>query len=103
VTEKQVEKEVPVPQQGSNLINWDGPDDKKNPMNWTRPFKWLVTASLGSMTFCIAIASSIFSTGTAEVAELYHVSVEVAVLGTSLFLLVGVWYFVQKVLSLIES
>ncbi|KUJ19385.1 putative MFS multidrug transporter [Mollisia scopiformis] len=74
-----------------NLISWDGPDDAANPMNWKRSFKWLITMSLGSVTFCVAISSSIFSTGTKEVAELYHVSVEVAVLGTALFILL--WGF----------
>jgi len=73
-----------------NLISWDGSDDESNPMNWRRYFKWLVTTSLGCMTFCVALSSSIFSTGTTEVAELYHVSIEVGVLGTALFILVGV-------------
>ena len=81
-------QDEPGTMEDPNFITWDGPSDKANPMNWTRSFRWLVTASLGSMTLCVAIASSIFSTGTAEVAELYDVSVEVATLGTALFILV---------------
>jgi len=26
-----------------NMATWDGPDDPKNPQNWTIEYKWLVT------------------------------------------------------------
>lgn len=70
-----------------NLITWDGPDDPDNPMNWPKKKKWIITVVLGLMTFVVTFASSVFSTATVEVAELYGVSEEVGVLGTSLFVL----------------
>ncbi|KAF7874098.1 hypothetical protein EAF04_002770 [Stromatinia cepivora] len=70
-----------------NLITWDGPDDPDNPMNWPMKKKWVVTVILGLMTFVVTFASSVFSTATIKVAELYDVSEEVAVLGTSLFVM----------------
>jgi MFS transporter, DHA1 family, multidrug resistance protein len=70
-----------------NLIVWDGPEDPRNPMNWPQGRKWLYTVVLGSMTFCITFASSVFSTATVVTAEIFNVSIEVMTLGTSLFVL----------------
>ncbi|ESZ93783.1 hypothetical protein SBOR_5839 [Sclerotinia borealis F-4128] len=74
-------------EQDPNLVTWDGPDDPENPMNWPAKKKWMVTVMFGFMTFVVTFASSVFSTATMDVAELYGVSEEVAVLGTSLFVL----------------
>jgi DHA1 family multidrug resistance protein-like MFS transporter len=70
-----------------NLIEWDGPDDPENPMNWPVTKKWIVTVALGLMTFCVTFASSVFSNATMPTAELFGVSSEVTTLGTSLFVL----------------
>lgn len=70
-----------------NLIEWDGPEDPENPMNWPTSKKWTVTLALGMMTFCVTFASSVFSNATVPVAELFGVSTEVTTLGTSLFVL----------------
>ncbi|PMD23913.1 MFS general substrate transporter [Hyaloscypha hepaticicola] len=70
-----------------NLIEWDGPDDPENPMNWPTSKKWIVTLALGMMTFCVTFASSVFSNATVPVAELFGVSTEVTTLGTSFFVL----------------
>jgi MFS transporter, DHA1 family, multidrug resistance protein len=70
-----------------NLIEWDGPEDPENPMNWPTSKKWIVTIALGMMTFCVTFASSVFSNATVPVAELFGVSTEVTTLGTSLFVL----------------
>lgn len=70
-----------------NLIEWDGPDDPENPQNWPRWRKWVMTMLMGFMTFCISFASSVFSTATLVTAKEFHVSNEVMVLGTSLFVL----------------
>jgi DHA1 family multidrug resistance protein-like MFS transporter len=74
-------------QKDPNLIEWDGPDDPENPMNWPTNKKWIVTIALGMMTFCVTFASSVFSNATVPVAELFGVSIEVTTLGTSLFVL----------------
>jgi hypothetical protein len=70
-----------------NLIEWDGPDDPGNPMNWSRTKKWITTIMLGLMTFCVTFASSVFSNATVSTAIEYGVSTEVTTLGTSLFVL----------------
>jgi hypothetical protein len=36
----------------TNLIEWDGPNDPENPMNWPASRKWVITLSMGMMTFC---------------------------------------------------
>ena len=70
-----------------NLVEFDGPDDPENPQNWSRTKKWILTMSLGFMTFNITLASSIFSTATFAVSEHFHIGLEVSTLGTSLFVL----------------
>ncbi|KZL64739.1 MFS multidrug transporter, partial [Colletotrichum tofieldiae] len=71
----------------SKIISWTGPNDPENPQNWTSRKKWAVTISLGSLTWVVTFASSIFSTATQVAAEEFGVSVEVMTLGTSLFVL----------------
>ncbi|KAH6974340.1 major facilitator superfamily domain-containing protein [Ilyonectria sp. MPI-CAGE-AT-0026] len=69
------------------IVGWDGPDDPENPMNWPNRKKWMVTVSLGMLTWVVTFASSIFSTATVPAAEEFGVSTEVMTLGTSLFVL----------------
>ena len=35
----------------SNLVDWDGPDDPKNPINWSEKLKWANIAVIASFTF----------------------------------------------------
>lgn len=96
--EKDVEKAAesspePVLQQSNqpakdpNLVDWNGPDDPENPMNWGRTRKWILTMSLALMTLNITFASSVFSTATMVVSKKFDISLEVSTLGTSLFVL----------------
>lgn len=73
----------------SHIVVWNGPDDPENPQNWPRSKKIAFTLSLASLNFLITFASSIFSTAIGDVSKLYHVSAEVATLGTSLFVMVS--------------
>ncbi|CAF9903599.1 MAG: hypothetical protein GOMPHAMPRED_000417 [Gomphillus americanus] len=70
-----------------NLVDWDGDNDKGNPMNWPFYRKALATGSLAFTTLVITFASSVFSTATEYTAEEFEVSEEVMILGTSLFVL----------------
>ncbi|KIM93298.1 hypothetical protein OIDMADRAFT_173323 [Oidiodendron maius Zn] len=70
-----------------NLIEWNGPDDPENPMNWSLRKKVLLTSTLAMMTFCVTFASSVFSNATVPVSKEYGVSTEVTTLGTSFFVL----------------
>lgn len=35
----------------SNIVNWDGPDDPQNPMNWSAKLKWGNVAVISVITF----------------------------------------------------
>lgn len=69
-----------------NLIQFDGPDDPGNPMNWGKRYKWTMTGILAGMTFVTTFTSAIFSTAINATSRKFHVSTEVMTLGTSLFL-----------------
>ncbi|KAJ4171424.1 hypothetical protein NW754_013192 [Fusarium falciforme] len=71
----------------SKIVGWDGPDDPDNPMNWPNRKKWMITISLGMLTWVVTFASSIFSTAVRPAAIEFGVSTEVMTLGTSLFVL----------------
>lgn len=81
------QKKSEEPAKDPNLIVWDGPNDPENPMNWPASKKWIVTVSLGLMTFCVTFASSVFSNATVPTSKEFGVSTEVTTLGTSLFVL----------------
>lgn len=74
-------------QRDVNLIQFDGPDDPGNPMNWGKRFKWTTTVVLAGMTFVTTFTSAIFSTAIDGTSKKFHVSTEVMTLGTSIFLL----------------
>jgi DHA1 family multidrug resistance protein-like MFS transporter len=90
-TEKQVSEEKhealgcvdPV----THIVGWDGPNDPENPMNWPRAKKWRITMVTAMMTFCVSFASSVFSTATQVTAVKFGVSLEVMILGVSLYVL----------------
>ncbi|KAF5973963.1 major facilitator superfamily transporter [Fusarium bulbicola] len=71
----------------STIIGWNDPDDPDNPKNWPNRRKWMITVSLGMLSWVVTFASSIFSTATRPAAKEFGVSVEVMTLGTSLFVL----------------
>jgi len=70
-----------------NLVEWDGEDDPENPQNFPARKKWMITVVAGLMTFSVTFASSVFSTATTVTSQLFGVSSEVMILGTSLFVL----------------
>lgn len=43
-------KEEPTAETDPNLVDWDGPDDPENPMNWSDKKKWLNVATLSILT-----------------------------------------------------
>ncbi|KAJ7881362.1 major facilitator superfamily domain-containing protein [Mycena olivaceomarginata] len=67
-------------------IDWDGPEDPTNPQNWSVRRKWAITVILSVMTVNVTFASSAPSAATRLVAADMGVSVEVADLITSMFL-----------------
>ncbi|SMQ49441.1 unnamed protein product [Zymoseptoria tritici ST99CH_3D7] len=70
-----------------NVVDWDGDDDKENPMNFPPARKWTMAVSMGLMTLVVTFASSVFSSATMVTAMQFGVSEEVMILGLALFVL----------------
>ncbi|KAL4893945.1 major facilitator superfamily domain-containing protein [Aspergillus ambiguus] len=68
------------------IVDFEGPDDPYRPMNWSFGKKAVTTVLYGLTTMGATWASSIFSTGTQQVSNQYHVGEEVSTLGTTLLL-----------------
>ncbi|KAL4765790.1 putative MFS transporter [Aspergillus foveolatus] len=69
-----------------HMVDFDGPDDKGIPLNWSLPRKIWVTSAVAILNLIGTVASSIFGTGSKEFSQEFRISHEVAVLGTTLFL-----------------
>lgn len=42
----------------TNLVDWDGPQDPKNPMNWTNLHKWTIISLVSAITFNLLVLST---------------------------------------------
>ena len=69
------------------VVEFDGPDDPLHPQNWPMSKKLAVGTMLGYTTLLAAFGSSIFSSATVQVSEVFGVSTEVGLLGLSLYVL----------------
>lgn len=67
------------------IVDWWGPDDSENPMNWSRPKRFWVTFCICFLTFSVYIGSAIYSAGIMGVMETFGVSQVAATLGLTLF------------------
>ncbi|KAK4238768.1 major facilitator superfamily domain-containing protein [Achaetomium macrosporum] len=76
-----------IPTGPDYLVDFDGPADPYKPMNWPLPKKILTTFLYGTVTMTATWASSCYSAGNAQIAREFDVGSQVAVLGTSLFLI----------------
>ncbi|KAK4120651.1 MFS general substrate transporter [Parathielavia appendiculata] len=75
-----------IPTTASYLVDFDGPEDAYKPLNWPTRKKVMTTMLYGLVTMTATWASSCYSAGTALIAAEFGVGEQVAVLGTSLFL-----------------
>ncbi|KAK7433011.1 hypothetical protein QQZ08_000482 [Neonectria magnoliae] len=75
-----------IPTTQDQLVDFEGPDDLYRPLNWPTQKKVTTTLLYGLVTMTATWASSAYSAGTAQIAERYNVSTQVATLGTTLFL-----------------
>jgi multidrug resistance protein len=55
-----------------NIIDFDGPNDPENPMNWNTTKKWGMVALISAITFLTPLASSQFAPGVPEVMQEFH-------------------------------
>ena len=69
------------------MVEFDGPLDPLHAQNWPLKKKLPIAATLGYVTLTAAFGSSIFSAAIGSVAEHFHLSREVGILGVSLYVL----------------
>ena len=62
-------------------------DDKENPKNWSKVYKWYCTMLIAMVCFIVALASSIVTADIAGVSEEFGVSDEVSLLTVTLFVI----------------
>lgn len=67
------------------LVDWDGPNDPDNPLNWTSGRKFFVTGLLCLLTFSVYMGSAIYTPGVELVAAYFGVGTVTATLGLTLF------------------
>lgn len=69
------------------LVDWNGPNDPDNPLNWSMRRKAFVTGLLCLLTFSVYMGSAIYTPGVELVAEYFGVGTVTATLGLTLFVL----------------
>jgi hypothetical protein len=75
-----------TPTSADVVVEFDGPDDPYNPMNWPFRKKVITTVLYGFTTMGSTWASSVYSPAIGQVSEDFNVSTEVSTLGISLLL-----------------
>lgn len=75
-----------MPSSENYLVEFEGPDDPLNPLNWSFQKRAYTTLMYAVCTFGPQSASSIYSASTDQIASEFGVSTEVSTLGVSLFL-----------------
>ncbi|EAS30292.3 multidrug resistance protein [Coccidioides immitis RS] len=84
------DKDVKVPEESRdpNIVDWDGPDDPQNPLNWKIKKKVMIVSSIAIITFITPLGSSMFAPGVADVMrEFQSHSPELASFVVSVYLL----------------
>ncbi|KAF7718170.1 MFS-type Multidrug transporter [Penicillium ucsense] len=70
-----------------NIVDWDGPDDPENPLNWTKKRKVVATVSIALITLLTPLGSSMFAPGVSGVVHDFNVkSVELSSFVVSVYL-----------------
>ncbi|KZF25574.1 MFS multidrug transporter [Xylona heveae TC161] len=77
----------PLPAKEEYVVEFTGVDDPLHAQNWPFRKKIITAAMLGFFTFTSAFGSAIFSAATGAVAHYFGVSVEVGILGLTLYVL----------------
>ncbi|KAK4508658.1 hypothetical protein PRZ48_002397 [Zasmidium cellare] len=69
----------------SYVVEFDGKDDPMHPFNWAARKKLRIAVTLSYCTLTASFASAIFSSAVEAAGRHFHISVEVATLGVSLY------------------
>ncbi|CAO1627991.1 unnamed protein product [Parajaminaea phylloscopi] len=67
------------------LVDWDGPDDPENPMNWSAKKKWVNTICLNMMCLFIGLSTAAFSSGISDMVRDLNTSTEIGQVGMLVF------------------
>ncbi|KAJ9271889.1 hypothetical protein DTO212C5_1970 [Paecilomyces variotii] len=71
-----------------DIVDWDGPDDPENPLNWSGRKKVVATATISLITLLTPLGSSMFAPGVPEVmADFHSTNLEIASFVVSVYLL----------------
>lgn len=57
-----------------NIVDWDGPDDPTNPLNWPAKKRWAIVVNLSVLTIISPAGSSFFAPGVPQVVKAFHVT-----------------------------
>jgi len=60
--------------QVDKFVGWDGPNDAKNPFNWSQSKKWRVTFLACFMTFVVQIGGTAMTSAAEQINESFHIS-----------------------------
>lgn len=77
----------PLPEREAYVVEFDGHDDPLHAQNWPLKKKLVTAAMLGFTTLTAAFGSSIISSATGAISQIYGVGSVVATLATSLYVL----------------
>ncbi|KAJ4478953.1 MFS polyamine transporter [Lentinula aciculospora] len=70
------------------IVDWDSPDDPKNPKNWRKSRKWAATLIVALFTFVSPVASAMIAPGSQQVADEFGITSNVVLdMITSIFVL----------------
>lgn len=76
------------PEKDPNMVDWDGPDDPTNPMNWTTKKKWTIIGLISANTFATPLGSTIFAPGVPQIQREFHsYNTELAAFMVSVYIL----------------
>ncbi|KAK9465930.1 major facilitator superfamily domain-containing protein [Lipomyces arxii] len=71
---------------GFKLVTFT-PNDPGNPKNWSKLYKWYITMTVAALCFAVAFGSAVVTGDLEAVAEYFDVSLEVAILTVTLFVI----------------
>ncbi|RAH43548.1 MFS general substrate transporter, partial [Aspergillus brunneoviolaceus CBS 621.78] len=55
-----------------NIVDWDGPDDMANPMNWSAKKKMMTVGTVSIFNFLTPLGSAMFAPGVAQVMDEFN-------------------------------
>ncbi|KAK9452036.1 major facilitator superfamily domain-containing protein [Limtongia smithiae] len=76
-----------IPEKTYQVLDWDGPSDPDNPKNWPTWKKWHSTLVVAYMCLVVTFGSSIYVSGSEDIALAMGVSRTVALIGLSLYMI----------------